>query len=88
MQTMTSEIYLEIMEEELLYQCMEAIHEDQGWNLKQPKQYKALLVLYTGVDYEGLNSVVTTTIYHTTRHIGCSRRYKHHAYTVFTVHRW
>jgi hypothetical protein len=28
----------------------ETILEDQGWNLKQPKQYKAPLVLYTGVD--------------------------------------
>jgi hypothetical protein len=52
----------------------ETIQEDQGRNLKQPKQYKAPLVLYTGVDCEGLNSAVTTTIYHTTRHIGCNRR--------------
>jgi hypothetical protein len=52
----------------------ETIQEDQGRNLKQPKQYKAPLVLYTGVDYEGLNSVVTTMFYHTTRHIGYNRR--------------
>jgi hypothetical protein len=51
----------------------ETIQEDQGRNLKQPK-HKAPLVLYMGADYEGLNSVVTTTIYHTTRHIGCNRR--------------
>jgi hypothetical protein len=38
----------------------ETIHEDQGRNLKQLKQYKASLVLYMGVDYEWLNSVVTT----------------------------
>jgi hypothetical protein len=40
----------------------ETIQEDQGRNLKEPKQYKAPLVLYMGVDYEGLNSAVTITI--------------------------
>jgi hypothetical protein len=53
---------------------VETIQEDQSRNLKQPKKYKAPLVLYTGVDYEGLNSAVTTTIYNMTRHIGCNRR--------------
>jgi hypothetical protein len=55
----------------------ETIQEDQDRKLKQSKQYKASLVLYTGgggVYYEGLNSAVTTTIYHTTRHIGWNRR--------------
>jgi hypothetical protein len=61
------------MEEELLYECMGRL----STRIKaetQPKQYKAPLVLYTGVDCEGLNSAVTTTIYHMTRHIGCNRR--------------
>jgi hypothetical protein len=52
----------------------ETNQEDQDQNLKQPKWYKAPLVLHTGVDCKGLNSAVTTTIYHATWHVGCNRR--------------
>jgi hypothetical protein len=42
-------------------------------------------------DYKGLNKTVTPVIYLTIRNIGCNRRkrrYRHHAYTIFTTHPW